>query len=76
MLYINFWPSVEYKCITDVALFTMIRQMAGYYVHATHSLFYDAYYADIFSLLANHVMVKKWKFLLQIRKYRQKDKLF
>jgi len=36
-------PSGEYECITDVALFTMIRQMAGLYVHATHSLFYDAY---------------------------------
>ena len=29
--------------LTDVALFTMIRQMAGHYVHARHSLFYDAY---------------------------------
>ena len=27
----------------DVTLFTMIRQMAGLYEHATHSLFYDAY---------------------------------
>ena len=43
MLYIFGLPSGEYECITDVALFTMIRQMAGLYVHATHSLFYDAY---------------------------------
>jgi len=50
--------------------------MAGHYVQATHSLFYDAYYADIFSLVANQVMMKRWKFLLEIRKYRKKDKLF
>ena len=48
-------PSGEYECITNVALFTSIRQMAGNYVHATHSLFYYAYYADIFSLVANQV---------------------
>jgi len=42
-------PSGEYECISDVALFTMIRQMAGHYVHARRSLFYDAYHADIFS---------------------------
>jgi len=28
----------------------MIRQMAGHYVHARHSLFYDAYYADKYSI--------------------------
>jgi len=28
----------------------MIRQMAGLYVHARHSLFCDAYYTDIFSI--------------------------
>ena len=43
-------PYGEYECITDVALFIMIRQMAGHYVHARHSLFYVAYYADIFSI--------------------------
>jgi len=45
--------------------------MAGHYVHATHSLFYYAYDADIFSLVANHVMVNRWKSLLEIRKYRK-----
>jgi len=48
----------------------------GHYVHATHSLFYHAYDADIFSLVANKVMVNRCKFLLEIRKYREKDKLF
>ena len=31
----------------------------GHYVHATHSLFYHAYDADIFSLVANKVMVNR-----------------
>jgi len=30
----------------------MNRQMAGHYVHGTHSLFYDDYYADKFSIVA------------------------
>ena len=34
--------------LQDVALFTINRQMAGHYVHGTHSLFYDDYYADIY----------------------------
>ena len=59
MLYIFGLPSGEYECITDVALFTMIRQMAGLYVHATHSLFTMPIYADIFSLVANKLMVKR-----------------
>ena len=50
--------------------------MAGHYLHAGHSLFYDAYYADIFSIVAKWVMVKRWKLLLKIRKHREKDKLF
>jgi len=49
--------------------------MAVLYVHARHSLFYDAYYAEIFSIVANQVMVERWKLLLKIRKYRAKDKL-
>ena len=40
-------------------------------MHATHSLFYHAYDADIFSLVANKVMVNRCKFLLEIRKYRK-----
>ena len=40
------------QMLQDVALFTMNRQMAGHYVHGTHSLFYDDYYADKFSIVA------------------------
>ena len=43
-------PTGEYECISDVALFTMIRQMARLYVHARRSQFYDPYHADIFSI--------------------------
>ena len=43
-------PTGEYECISDVALFTMIRQMVRLYVHARRSHFYDPYHADIFSI--------------------------
>ena len=46
------------QVLQDIALFTMNRQMAEHYVHGTHSLFYDDYYAEIFSIVAKCRTVK------------------
>ena len=42
MLYIcSFCPLANMKA-SRASLYSLIRQMAGLYVHASHSLFYDA----------------------------------
>ena len=69
-------PSGEYECITDVILFT--DSPDGRTLRPTQHIhcFMMPNYADIFSIIANQVMVKRQKLPLITRKYREKDKLF